>query len=211
MRRLIALTAPLLMTGCISYAVGTTARPIPKGQFHHNVLAYAIPNGIENMTDDDAIDPSTEWASADFEMRWGLSDRSDLGLRFPSASGVVVNYKRLLNATNDPTKSAFAFIVGTGFVNMRSHGYFEGTLIASGPEGGRVPYGGIRAMHVIPIRRGAVNDSPTVGVFGGMRLRVNDYFSISPEIAVYRDEPALHLRRNDVIFVPSVSFHFRRD
>ena len=210
MRRLLAVLAPFLLTSCISYSVGTTARPTPKGQFDANLMAYAVPNGIEDIDSDGQTDASLSYASADFEMRWGLDDHSDIGLRIPSASGFIVNYKRLLSEVNDPTKSALAIMVGTGVVNFRNHAFFEGTLIASGPEGDRVPYGGVRAMHVVAITSTAVDDSPTIGVFGGMRIRINDTFAISPELAIYHDEPALGLRRRSVIFIPSVSFHWMR-
>ena len=210
MRRLLVVTASLLLSGCISYSVGTTARPIPKGEFHSNLMAYAVPNGIEDVDQDGEVDGSVSYASADFEMRWGLNDHADIGLRIPSASGVIVNYKRLLNEVNDPTKGAFAVMIGTGLVNFRNHAYFEGSLMASGPVADRIPYGGIRAMHVIPISSGAVEDSPTIGAFGGLRIKINESFAISPELAIYRDEPALGLRRRTLLIIPSVSFHWGR-
>lgn len=173
-------------------------------------MVYAVPNGVEAIDDDGQTDAVLSYASADFEMRWGLDDHSDIGLRVPSGTGVIVNYKRLLNQINDPTKSAFAVMIGTGIVNFRNHAYFEGSLLASGPESDRVPYGGVRAMHVVPITSGAVEDSPTVGVFGGVRIRINDSFALSPELAIYHDEPALGLRRRNVLFIPSVAFHWQR-
>jgi hypothetical protein len=198
----------LLSTGCISYSVGTTARPVPEGEFQPNLSVYFVPNGIEDLDDDDGTDRSLAYASADFEGRWGLSSRSDLGLRVPSASGAIVNYKRLLSPTNDPQKSALAMMVGAGVVNLGNHLYFEGGLIASGREDAHVPYGGAKAMHVLPLTSGAVSDTPTIGVFGGVRLKVGTNFSMSPELAVYYDKPALGLRDTDVIFIPSLSFHW---
>jgi hypothetical protein len=210
MRRLLVVLAPFLLTSCISYSVGTTARPIPKGEFHPNLMVYAVPNGVEDFDRDGDVDADLSYASADFEMRWGLTDRSDIGLRVPAASGVIVNYKQMLNAVNDPKQPAYAVMFGAGVVNFRNHAYFEGSFLASGPEGDRVPYGGIRAMHVVPITSGAVSDSPTVGVFGGLRVKINESFAVSPELAIYHDEPALNLRRRQVIFIPSVTFHWRR-
>ena len=208
MRQLSALLAALLSPGCIAYSVGTTARPVPVGEFRPTLSAYAVPNGLEELGDDGTTGASLAYASADFEGRWGLSDRSDLGLRVPSASGIIVNYKRLLSGVNDPQRAAIAVLAGAGFVNLGNHAYVEAGLIASGREGSRVPYGGVRAMHVVPIASGAVSDTPTVGVFGGVRLRVGTNFSISPELGVYHDEPALGLREGNVIFIPSVSFHW---
>lgn len=207
--RLIPLiTAPLLLTGCIAYSVGTTARPVPNDEFQQNVSAYFIPNGIENVNGEGEVDESLAYASADWEGRWGLSDKSDFGLRVPAGSGVIVNYKRMLNAVNDPNRPALAAIGGAGIVNFGNHAYFEGGLIASGREDQRVPYGGVRVMHVLPLNSTAVTDKPTVGIFGGLRVRVSSTFSLSPELGVYYDESALELRKRNVIFIPSITFHW---
>src|SRR5688500_16524850 len=99
MRKLLPLLlAPLFLTSCIAYSVGTTARPAPKGDFQPSMSAYFVPNGIGDF---DENDDSLAYASADFEGRWGLSDKSDLGLRVPPG-GIIINYKRMLNAVNDP-------------------------------------------------------------------------------------------------------------
>lgn len=205
MRKLLPLLlAPLFLTSCIAYSVGTTARPVPKGEFQPSMSAYFVPNGIEDI--DDGGD-SLAYASADFEGRWGLSDKSDLGLRVPPG-GVIINYKRLLSAENDPTRSAFAAMGGTGIVNWGNHAYVEAALLASGPEGRRVPYGGVRVMQVLPIASGAVTDTPSAGIFGGYRLRLGTNFSISPELGIYHDKSALGLRSGDLLVIPSVSFHW---
>src|SRR5712692_6320505 len=127
-----SVAAPLLLTGCISYSVGTTARPVPQGEFRANLSVYFVPNGIENARND-TRSKSLAYASADFEGRWGLSDVSDLGLRVPAGSGAIVNYKRLISGVNDPKRTAVAVLVGTGIVNFGNHAYFEAGLIASGP------------------------------------------------------------------------------
>jgi hypothetical protein len=208
MRKLLVLLAPFFLSSCIAYSVGTTARPTPKGEFQPNLSVYFVPNGIEDVGSDGSVKSSLAYASADFEGRWGLTDHSDLGLRIPAGSGAIVNYKRLLNGTNDPSRMAVSALVGTGIVNFGNHAYFEGGLIASGPEGRHVPYGGVRAMHVVPLNSGAVHDSPTAGAFGGVRLRVGSKFSLSPELGVYHDKSALHLRKSDVLIIPSISFHW---
>jgi hypothetical protein len=209
MTRLLALSlTPLLLTSCIAYSVGTTARPVPKGEFQPNLSAYFIPNGIERVDNDGDTNKGLAYASADFEGRWGLSDRSDLALRTPGGSGAIVSYKRLLNGVNDPERMAVSSIVGAGIVNFGNHAYMEGGLIASGRESRRVPYGGVRVMHVLPISSGAVSDTPTAGVFGGVRMRIGDNFSISPELGVYYDKSALELRTRNVVFIPSLTFHW---
>ena len=197
----------LFLTSCISYSVGTTARPIPKGEFQPNLAVYFVPGGIDSPGDD-AADDSLAYASADFEGRWGLSDRSDLALRAPAGSGVILTWKRLINGVNDPDSTAVATIIGGGIVNFGNHAYVEAGLIASGREDDLVPYGGVRAMHVVPISSGAVTDTPTAGVFGGIRFRVGTNFSLSPEVGIYHDESALGLRERDVIVVPSITFHW---
>src|SRR5687768_6983231 len=119
MRRLLVLLTPFLLTSCISYSVGTTARPAPPGTFQQGSSVYFIPNGIESMDDDadDEVEVGLSYASADWQGRWGLSDRSDLSLRIPAGSGVIVTYKRLLNGANDPDRTAISVLAGTGIVN----------------------------------------------------------------------------------------------
>ncbi len=204
---MILLGCSVYLTSCIAYSVGTTARPVPKGEFQPNLAAYFIPGGIDSPGND-AADDSLSYASADFEGRWGLSDRSDLALRAPAGSGVIVTWKRLVNAVNDPDSTAVATVIGGGIVNFGNHAYVEAGLIASGREDDVVPYGGLRAMHVVPISSGVVSDTPTAGVFGGVRFRVGTNFSLSPEVGIYYDESALGLRERDIIVVPSVTFHW---
>lgn len=211
MRRTIHLiplvVTPLLLTGCIAYSVGTTARPVPKGEFQPNLSVYFVPNGIEDVNEDGGTDESLAYGSADFEGRWGLSERSDLGLRVP-VGGAIINYKRMLNPVNDPERSAVAVMGGAGIVNWGNHAYFELGLISSGREDTSVPYGGIRVMHVLPLSSGAVSDKPTAGIFGGVRFRVSTTFSFSPELGIYYDESALELRKRNFVVIPSISFHW---
>ena len=208
MRALVLAAALLSLTSCISYSVGTTARPTPEGKFEPNLAVYFIPNGIETVDGDDSSSPALSYGAADFEGRWGLDDRSDLALRVPGGSGAILTYKRLVNGPNDPQKMAVATVVGGGIVNLGNHAYVEAGLIASGREDRNVPYGGVRAMHVIPISSGAVRDTPSAGVFGGIRLQVGTNFALSPELGVYYDKSALELRRRNVIVVPSLTFHW---
>jgi hypothetical protein len=90
-------------------------------------------------------------------------------------------------------------------VNGGEHFMMQGTLVASGREDvSVVPYGGLRAIHVLPITQGAVTDQPTIGMFGGVQLGDAE-FSIRPELGVYYDHSALGLRRGDLIFVPAIT------
>jgi hypothetical protein len=158
---------------------------------------FTVPNSFQ-------IDSSQALAriGVDPELRYGNDDRSDFGIRFPSYSGVVVNYKRRLNgATTDPGV-AIAAMYGAGILNMGNHAHVEFTIMASGPEGVFTPYGGLRAMKVFPISEGAVHDSPTLGGYAGFKLE-GEWISISPELGVYHDHSALGIRKGSLIIVPA--------
>ncbi|MEP6509301.1 MAG: hypothetical protein ABJC63_13835 [Gemmatimonadales bacterium] len=190
----------LLTAGCIPFTVGSTARPVPAGEAMHSMSFYTVPRSFKDL------DSTRTYArvGADAETRYGIDDRSDIGFRLPSYSGLVVNYKRRLNgATADPGP-AYAVLGGAGLVNLGQHAHFELTLLASGAESAFTPYGGIRAMQVVPIERGAVHDSPTIGGFFGVRIGDQD-FAFSPELGVFYDHSALGIRKGNVLFVPSVT------
>ena len=98
-------------------------------------------------------------------------------------------------------------MVGGGLVNWGDHLHLEATLITSAAESDRfTPYGGIRAMQVIPISRGAVHDSPTLGAFLGTRIG-SLTSGISPEIGVFYDHSALRIRKGNLLIVPSLTVH----
>jgi hypothetical protein len=180
--------------------VGTSAQPVAAGETTRATSYYFIPNAVKSPGDTVAV----PLYGADLEIRHGLDERSDVGFRLLPA-GVAVNYKRRMGADTSHTRRALAFITGAGIVNAGEHAHFEATLIASGRQGGSLtPYGGLRAMQVVPITRGAVHDSPTVGLFGGLRIG-NDDFVVSPEVGVFYDRSALHVRSADVIVVPAVT------
>lgn len=198
--------ATALTTGCIPYAVGSTARTVPAGEKVRTTTAFLIPNGFDNKADSAAA----TIPGIDLEARYGIDDRSDWGIRFPSFSGIVANYKRRLgdvpSAAADTT-TAVALMAGGGFVNWGQHAHLELTLIASGREDRRaVPYGGLRVMQVIPLNSSAPSDQPTAGGFLGWRIGSRT-LGIAPELGIYYDHSALNLRRSDVIFVPSITFY----
>jgi hypothetical protein len=72
-----------------------------------------------------------------------------------------------------------------------------------------VPFGGLRAIQVIPIAYGAVHDRPTIGAFGGAQLGDRS-FTVRPELGIFYDHSALGIRRADVIFVPAITIQRRR-
>ncbi|HEX6371741.1 MAG TPA: hypothetical protein VF006_22660 [Longimicrobium sp.] len=209
LRRFPALAALLSAGACIPYATGTTALPTPRGEMLPSVSVYFIPGGMERLTVDSTGGGS--YFGIDSEMRIGLDDRSDLGIRTPGWTGLVINYKRRIDRRPDAAGPALAYMVGAGVVNAGEHAHVEVSLLASGRpaagEGAAVtPYGGVKAMHVFPLIDEAVSDDPTVGAFAGLRIGTAA-FAISPELAVFHDRSALGLRDRDWIIVPSFTFH----
>ena len=195
--------AGALGTGCLPYTVGSTARPAPKGTLERTATVYSIPGAVELDFDS----TSMPLVGVDLELRYGINEYSDVGLRFPSASGMVVNYKRRLNGRSAADGAALAVMAGGGFVNLGEHAQFELTFLASGQDKETLtPYGGLRSMYVVPLTRYAVSDRPTLGGFLGVRLGTTD-LGISPEVGVYYDPSALELRERRWIFVPAVSVH----
>ena len=190
-------------TGCIPLTVGSTAEPVPVGTTIRSVSMYVVPNSV----DDSINNRSFPRYGVDPEVRFGWDERSDIGIRVPDASGIVANYKRRLNGVSGAPGTATALMVGGGLVNWGAHAHLEATLITSAPDNDRfTPYGGIRAMQVFPINKGAVHDSPTIGGFFGARLGTRDA-GISPEIGVFYDNSALRIRKGNVLFVPAITIH----
>ena len=188
----------LAVVGCIPFTVGSTARPVPAGERTQSSSFYIVPNSF----DVDSAHSLSRMGS-DTEIRYGLDNRSDVGLRVVGYTGAVVSYKRRLNgATTDPG-FALAALGGVGLVNLGEHAHFEASLLASGREGSITPYGGLRVMQVYPMSRGAVHDSPTIGAFFGLKL--GDDFAISPEIGIFHDRSALGIRTGSVIIVPAIT------
>ena len=145
----------------------------------------------------------------DSELRYGIDPRSDVGIRIPSWSGIVVNYKHRLDAVPASpaadTGAALSIMAGGGFVNWGEHAEGELSLLASAREDRQlVPYGGLRVVQVVPLSRGAPSDRPTAGGFVGLRIGSHDV-SVAPELGVFYDHSALGVRRGDVIVVPSVT------
>jgi hypothetical protein len=198
----IASATLLVATSCIPYSVASTADPTPPGQTEPTAIWFAIPNGASALGDT----TDRPIFGADAEVRFGLDDRSDAGVRLTSASGIVATYKRRLDAPSGTDRAAFAAQAGLGFVNMGSHAHFELTLLASARQRMLTPYGGLRAMQVAPLNKSAVHDEPSLGGFFGVRIGERN-MAFSPEVAVYYDRSALGLRKNNIIVVPAIAAH----
>ena len=210
MRLTVLLAAPVLLAAgaCIPYATGTTALPAPEGQVVPSAVVYFIPGGAERLVASDSTGGS--YFGIDTEARFGLDERSDVGIRAPGLMGITVTYKRRVDGNQDPAGPALAYMVGAGVVNAGEHAHFEASFLASARQvegrGGLTPYGGIKAMHVLPMVDEAVRDDPTVGVFAGVRIGT-EALGVSPEIAVFYDRSALGLRDRNWIIVPSFTLH----
>jgi hypothetical protein len=189
-----------LFGGCLPYTIGSTAQTVPAGETVRTGVAYIIPNAIGLDGEHESL-----LRGIDVELRRGLDDRSDIGLRVPASSGLVFTYKRRLAGSSAPESAALAVMVGGGLVNMAEHAEGELTLLASGRADGLVTsYGGVRVMAVHPLSSLAVYDEPTAGGFFGLRLRFAD-LDVSPELGLYYDRSALEIRRRNYIVVPGIS------
>ena len=206
MLRLVSLAAATFgLAACIPYAVGSTARTVPAGKHTKASTAFVIPNAFEVAGDSTAA----TMPGIDSELRYGIDASSDVGIRVPSWSGVVVNYKHRLDAVPASpaadTGVALSVMTGGGFVNWGEHAEGELSLLASAREDRElVPYGGLRVVQVLPISRGAARDRPTAGGFVGLRIGRHDV-SVAPELGLYYDHSALGVRRGDLIVVPSIT------
>ena len=205
----LALLATAALAGCIPYTVGSTARPVPKGERSSTMSTWVLPS-----MGDTTFGSSSSHLMIDYEMRWGIDSTSDAGFR-TTGGGVIVNYKRLLSGPSSIYD--VAVMPGAGFVNLGNHAYFETTLMASKrprtpassadkKASNVLPYFGLRVMQVAPLNSDAVHDRPTAGGFLGVRFGTTD-FGVSPEIGVFYDHSALGVRKNDLVIVPAISVH----
>jgi hypothetical protein len=192
-----------LTTGCLPYSLANTAQTVPEGEHKTTTTYWFMPNGVGFR--DDSLTPRHTLRGIDAEVRWGIDEDSDFGLRVPTGSGIVATYKRRVAGYPHPDSAAVAWQLGGGFVNWGDHAMGEFSLLASGPKrGGAVWYGGARIMHVEPLSEGAVHDDPSTGGLIGARITIGGE-EIIPELAVYHDPSALRIRQSNYIFVPSLS------
>ena len=192
-------------SGCVPYAVGTTAATVPERRVE--------PSGIVQIAsarrDLDAGDgPSGPAISLTNEARLGLDARTDVGVRLTGFGGVTATVKRRLRGRGD---DGAALMLGGGLIGA-SHVHAEATLILSrasapilGPSLAQrvAPYGGLRVQDLTPFADDALNTTPAVGVFAGARLGWPD-LALSPEIGVFYS-PSPVFGERSVIVVPSLT------
>jgi hypothetical protein len=204
--------ASLLLTGCISYTVGQGADTAPRGEQVFSTSINVVPGTLRGG--DSVLTPSTRRPSVDSEMRFGIDDRSDIGVRIATYSGFMLTYKRQLgrpdvSPTQPENRMRSAFMLGTGILNAGEHAGFEGTLITSGPwtAAGQL-YGAARIIQVLPITSSARKDEPSVGFAIG-HLFGTKTSSIGAEMGVYYDRSTLGLNSNRILVIPSLVFRPR--
>ncbi len=205
-----ALLLATATSGCLSYAVGTTAQPLPRGEMVTTDILEVVPFVPPDLNCTDRTDrpeqcdePQPVRPNLSTEIRYGLDERSDVGVRLIGYSGFVASYKRLVSP--DSAALDVAFLGGAGLINLFQHAEVEATLIVSKParpDAPAIPYGGIRLMQAIRLSTAVPRDLPTVGVFAGARLGTST-FRVSPELGVFYDRSALNPDRSPLLIVPS--------
>jgi hypothetical protein len=208
MRRYAAATVVVLTTACVPYSLGTTAQTLPKGSstlsFTYSV-AQGASNRIEALREGTRERPDV--MSFDSEMRFGLSERSDVALRIVNAGGLSSTYKRRLAGSADLDEPAVAMLLGGGVLYWGDYLHAEAALIASGRDGGwGLPFGAIRTLATVPTRGTLDWDEPIVGAHVGWRWRPHWRlgFSLLPELAMYYDD-AREAGRSNWVMVPSLT------
>ena len=190
---------------CVPYAVGSTAQPLPAGESRASMTAWRIPRGLDVAGDSSTDSDNTPFVGIDAEWRHGLGDGTDFGIRVPSTSGVVFNYKKRIAGGDALGAPALSVMPGAGVVNWLSHGHLEMTVMGSARRwNGVTPYAGARVMQVIPLEPDAVQDTPTAGGYAGFRVG-GDAGGVYFEMGVYHDRSALGMRKGSVIMVPSIT------
>lgn len=210
--RLLALllaAAPLAasLSGCVSYAVGTTARTAGVREVEPSVVLQ-VASGRRDLDEDS--EAGEAGLAVGNEARLGLDERSDIGVRILGLGSITATYKRRLSGPLDGDAGT-AILVGGGIVGT-SHLHAEATFVASAgpidPERRITPYGGLRVQDLTPFGKDDLDSSPAVGAFVGSRFGWPD-LAVSPEIGVFYSPSPLAFD-DDVIVVPSVTIRGER-
>jgi hypothetical protein len=194
----------LACTGCISYTIGQGAETVPVNERATSSSMNYVPGTLG----DGDQETSTRRISVDSDVRFGVDDRTDIGVRINTYTGVMLTWKRQLGrpdtSSRPENRARSALMLGSGIVNMGEHGAVEGTLITSGPwtTVGQW-YGGARITQVIPLSRTARHDDPVVGISIG-HLFGDRESSIGPELGLYYDRSTLGLNSNRILVIPSI-------
>jgi hypothetical protein len=187
--------------GCaVPYSVGSTATTAAPGAIVQRSTIQFAAGQPDLSPEAGQTDPTTTTASFDQEVRFGLDEYSDAGVRLVGLDGVVASYRRRLGTIGALN---MAGTIGAGVLGLGSHAHAEGTLVASPePTTPITPYGGIRVQALAPL-----DDDPAppvaMGFFGGVRLARGD-IAIFPELGIFYAPNDL-LGVPDWILVPSLT------
>ena len=202
---LLALGTPL--GGCVSYAVGSTARTVSPREVEPSVVLQ-VASGRRDVERGD--EPGRAGFSVGNEARLGLDERSDIGVRILGLGSITATYKRRLTGPVEGDAGS-ALLVGAGIVGL-SHLHTEATLVvSSGPldvDRRITPYGGLRVQDLTPFGEDALDSPPAVGAFVGGRFGWPD-LAVSPEVGVFYSPSPLAFD-DDLIVVPSVTIRGER-
>ncbi len=204
---LVAAALAVSLGGCVSYAVGSTARTVSPRETEPSVVLQ-VASGRRDVDRDS--EPGRAGFSVGNEARLGLDDRSDVGVRILGLGSITASYKRRLTGPVEGDAGS-ALMVGAGIVGL-SHLHAEATLVVSGgpvdPLRRITPYGGLRVQDLTPFGDDALNSAPAVGAFVGSRFGWPD-LAVSPEIGVFYSPSPLR-GDDDLIVVPSVTVRGER-
>jgi hypothetical protein len=195
-----------LLTGCISYTVGMGAETTPVGERTVTNSVNVVPGTINT----ESGTAPTRRPSVDTDIRFGIDNRTDIGFRVATYSGVMLTWKRQLGKIDSSSvpenRRHSALMLGGGLINLGEHASFEATLITSGKwTAAGQWYGAARVIQVLPLSPEAPHDDPVVGFSIG-HLFGDRSSSIGPEIGVYYDRSTLGLNTNRIIVVPAVVY-----
>lgn len=190
------------LSGCVPYAVGTTAKTAPPREVQPSVVLQVVSSRRDLDRDDR---PRGAGLAIGNSARLGLDARSDIGVQIVGLGSITATYKRRLTGPLTSDRGT-ALVVGAGVVGT-SHLHAEATFVASpgalviAPQ--VVPYGGVRVQDLTPFGGNALGSAPAVGLFVGGRFGWAD-LGLSPELGVFYSPSPLAGDR-DVIVVPSVT------
>jgi hypothetical protein len=194
----------LLCTGCISYTVGMGAETTPVGER----ASTSSLNWVPGTLGDSAYRRTTRRPSVDSDFRRGIDERTDVGVRLATYSGVMVTWKRQLTradtASAPENRTRTALMLGGGVLNAGEHAGVEATLVTSGPWSSvGQPYAAARVMQVVPLNADAREDDPVAGLAIGFQFG-DRHHSVGPELAVYYDRSVLGLNANRILVIPAL-------
>lgn len=200
--RSLILCAVMLVTGCLPYAVGTTAATLEPREVTRNVTM----SGARNLV---ALNDSKVYSGVsiiDAEARLGIDERSDVGLRVAGGAGLAMSYKRRVVGRRDD--AGLAVQGDLGALALGDVGMLGITAIASGRESGTyTPFGGLRVLATASLGGDHPARPPAFGLFAGLRIG-EARIGLSPEVSIFRDRVARDTHSvPGWVVVPSLTFH----